>query len=66
MEPQYVPLRTLFSVRADDTPTADTKSCFDGMVSTSNHLVPGEDVVYVKTSKPLLWTVELRVEDLVL
>ena len=44
---------------------ADCKSHFDGMVSTSNHLVPGEDVVYVKTTKPLLWTVELRVDKIV-
>ncbi|KAJ4498692.1 thiamine pyrophosphokinase [Lentinula lateritia] len=34
-------------------------SSFDGLVSTSNHLVPGVDV-WVKTSKPILWTIELR------
>ncbi|KIP05021.1 hypothetical protein PHLGIDRAFT_25280 [Phlebiopsis gigantea 11061_1 CR5-6] len=43
---------------------SDTDSCFDGMVSTSNHLVPGENVVTVKTSKPIIWTVELRVPAL--
>ncbi|KAJ3739395.1 thiamine pyrophosphokinase, partial [Lentinula detonsa] len=37
----------------------DHSSSFDGLVSTSNHLVPGENV-WVKTSKPILWTVELR------
>ncbi|KIK68091.1 hypothetical protein GYMLUDRAFT_36920 [Collybiopsis luxurians FD-317 M1] len=34
-------------------------SSFDGLISTSNHLVPGEDV-WIKTSKPIWWTVELR------
>ncbi|KDR76321.1 hypothetical protein GALMADRAFT_475862 [Galerina marginata CBS 339.88] len=35
-------------------------SSFDGLVSTSNHLVPDEKVVWIKTSKPIWWTVELR------
>ena len=43
---------------------AETESCFDGMVSTSNHLVPGESIVTVKTTKPIIWTVELRVPAL--
>ncbi|KAJ4478168.1 thiamine pyrophosphokinase [Lentinula aciculospora] len=34
-------------------------SSFDGLVSTSNHLVSGENV-WVKTSKPIVWTVELQ------
>ncbi|RXW21040.1 hypothetical protein EST38_g4802 [Candolleomyces aberdarensis] len=34
-------------------------SSFEGMVSTSNHLVPHEDV-WVSTSKPIWWTAELR------
>ncbi|KAF9450336.1 thiamine pyrophosphokinase Thi80 [Macrolepiota fuliginosa MF-IS2] len=38
----------------------DHPSSFDGLVSTSNHLVPGEDVVWVKTTKPIWWTAELR------
>lgn len=38
---------------------ANHTSSFDGLVSTSNHLVPGVDV-WVKTSKPILWTIELR------
>ncbi|GBE87812.1 thiamine pyrophosphokinase [Sparassis latifolia] len=37
----------------------DCISSFDGMVSTSNHLLPGEDV-WIKTTKPIWWTVELR------
>ncbi|GJE96603.1 thiamin pyrophosphokinase [Phanerochaete sordida] len=41
----------------------ETESHFDGMVSTSNHLVPGEPV-RIKTTKPLFWTVELRVSAL--
>lgn len=43
---------------------AERESCFDGMVSTSNHLVPNEQVVYVKTTKPIFWTVELQVDKL--
>ncbi|KAF5367544.1 hypothetical protein D9758_003668 [Tetrapyrgos nigripes] len=35
-------------------------SSFDGLVSTSNHLIPEEDSVYIKTTKPIWWTVELR------
>ncbi|CAA7267145.1 unnamed protein product [Cyclocybe aegerita] len=38
----------------------DHPSSFDGMVSTSNHLVPEEQVVWIKTSKPIWWTVELK------
>ncbi|KAI0768054.1 thiamine pyrophosphokinase [Trametes elegans] len=35
-------------------------SSFDGLVSTSNHLLPDEPVVTVKTTKPIWWTMELR------
>ncbi|KAI0072535.1 thiamine pyrophosphokinase [Panus rudis PR-1116 ss-1] len=38
----------------------ETKSHFDGMVSTSNHLVPSEPVVTVKITNPIWWTMELR------
>lgn len=38
----------------------DTESSFDGLVSTSNHLVPEEEFVWVKTSRPIWWTAELR------
>jgi thiamine pyrophosphokinase len=37
----------------------DQPSSFDGLISTSNHLVPGENV-WIKTSKPIWWTIELR------
>ncbi|KAG5647410.1 hypothetical protein DXG03_000481 [Asterophora parasitica] len=40
-------------------------SSFDGMVSTSNHLVPEEPVVRIETSKPIWWTAELRSSGLV-
>jgi len=33
---------------------------FDGLMSTSNHLIPDEKVVWIKTSRPIWWTVELR------
>ncbi|KAJ3762040.1 thiamine pyrophosphokinase [Lentinula raphanica] len=38
---------------------ANHPSSFDGLVSSSNHLVPSENV-WVRTSSPILWTVELR------
>ncbi|KAF5371856.1 hypothetical protein D9615_009563 [Tricholomella constricta] len=40
-------------------------SSFDGMVSTSNHLVPEEKEVSIATSKPIWWTVELKSSGLV-
>ncbi|TFK72917.1 thiamine pyrophosphokinase [Pluteus cervinus] len=36
------------------------ESSFEGLVSTSNQLIPGEDVVFVKTSAPIWWCIELR------
>jgi len=38
----------------------NTISSFDGLVSTSNHLVPEEKTVWIKTSQPIWWTVELK------
>ncbi|KAH7930195.1 thiamine pyrophosphokinase [Leucogyrophana mollusca] len=38
----------------------DTESSFDGMVSTSNHLVPEERTVWIKTSQPIWWCAELK------
>jgi len=35
-------------------------SGFDGLVSTSNHLVRDEDTVYIDTSRPIWWVAELR------
>ncbi|KAF5390636.1 hypothetical protein D9757_002752 [Collybiopsis confluens] len=37
----------------------DHPSSFDGLVSTSNHLVSEKDV-WIKTTKPIWWTVELK------
>jgi len=42
----------------------DHPSSFDGLVSTSNHLVPTEPIVWIKTTKPIWWTVELKNMDL--
>ncbi|KAI0288008.1 thiamine pyrophosphokinase [Russula brevipes] len=39
-----------------------TTSGFDGLVSTSNHLVPEEDSVFIETSRPIWWVAELRTE----
>ncbi|EIM90925.1 thiamine pyrophosphokinase Thi80 [Stereum hirsutum FP-91666 SS1] len=39
---------------------SDNVSSFDGMVSTSNHLVPEESTVWVKTSRPIWWCAELK------
>ena len=38
----------------------NTVSSFDGLVSTSNHLLPGEPVVTINTTKPVWWSMELR------
>ncbi|KJA22890.1 hypothetical protein HYPSUDRAFT_138327 [Hypholoma sublateritium FD-334 SS-4] len=35
-------------------------SSFDGLISTSNHLVPEEKTVRIRTSKPVWWTAELK------
>ena len=39
---------------------ANQLSSFDGLVSTSNHLVPEEKTVWIRTSKPVWWTAELK------
>ncbi|KAJ7227132.1 thiamine pyrophosphokinase Thi80 [Mycena pura] len=39
---------------------SDAESSFDGLISTSNHLVTDEETVGIKTSRPIWWTVELR------
>ncbi|KAF7312319.1 TPK-B1-binding domain-containing protein [Mycena indigotica] len=36
------------------------ESSFGGLVSTSNHLVPSEERVWIRTSRPIWWTAELR------
>ncbi|KAL7424596.1 thiamine pyrophosphokinase [Cryptotrichosporon argae] len=38
----------------------DGPTAFDGLVSSSNHLLPDEPVVRLETDRPLLWTVEVR------
>jgi thiamine pyrophosphokinase len=40
--------------------TRDWTTSFDGDVSTSNHLLPSEPVVYLKTDNPVLWCVEVK------
>ncbi len=39
---------------------ANQVSSFEGLVSTSNHLLPDEPIVTVKTTRPIWWTMELR------
>ncbi|KAF9223928.1 thiamine pyrophosphokinase [Gyrodon lividus] len=39
------------------------ESSFDGLVSTSNHLLPEERFVTIKTSRPIWWCAELRQKD---
>ncbi|KAF7327626.1 TPK-B1-binding domain-containing protein [Mycena kentingensis (nom. inval.)] len=39
---------------------SETESSFDGLVSTSNHFVPQENIVWIKTTKPIWWIAELR------
>lgn len=42
------------------TLAADHPSSFDGLMSTSNHLVSEEKEVCIHTSKPIWWTAELK------
>jgi len=51
---------TILSTKGLEWNLTNRVSSFDGLVSTSNHLVPGENTVWVKTSKPIWWTVELK------
>ncbi|KAJ6531734.1 thiamine pyrophosphokinase [Mycena capillaripes] len=39
---------------------SNRKSSFDGLISTSNHFLPDEESVWIKTTKPIWWTAELR------
>ncbi|KAF8623713.1 hypothetical protein AX17_007410 [Amanita inopinata Kibby_2008] len=50
---------TVLSTSGLEWNLSDQVSSFDGLISTSNHLVPGQDV-WIKTTKPIWWTVELR------
>ncbi|KAJ7494679.1 thiamine pyrophosphokinase [Mycena galericulata] len=43
---------------------SNQESSFNGLVSTSNHLVPEENTVWIKTTKPIWWTAELRSEQI--
>jgi thiamine pyrophosphokinase len=43
---------------------ANQISGFDGLLSTSNHLLPHEDTVYIETSRPIWWVAELRQEGI--
>ncbi len=36
------------------------RTSFDGDVSTSNHLLPDEPAVYLRTDQPVFWCVEVR------
>lgn len=59
-------LHTPLSLSPDSTRFADWGRLIDwdtsleGNLSTSNHLLPEEPVVWIETSKPILWTVEIR------
>ncbi|KAH8822851.1 thiamine pyrophosphokinase Thi80 [Flagelloscypha sp. PMI_526] len=39
---------------------SETESSFEGLVSTSNHLIPEEKEVWVRTTQPIWWTMELK------
>ncbi|KAF8587626.1 thiamine pyrophosphokinase Thi80 [Ramaria rubella] len=49
---------SILSTRGLKWNLTDSLSSFDGLVSTSNHLITSK--VWVKTSKPIWWCVELR------
>jgi thiamine pyrophosphokinase len=57
--------RRIFAVTDDNVGwVLDETSGFGGLISTSNHLVPEEDTVFVETSRPILWVAELRKDNL--
>lgn len=61
MEPRYVSTIALDRRILDASVVVEEhESSFDGLVSTSNHLVLGEPIVHIKTTKPIWWTAELR------
>ena len=39
---------------------ADGETSFNGLVSTSNHLLPEEPIVTIQTDQPLLWCIEIK------
>ncbi|KAI0049767.1 thiamine pyrophosphokinase Thi80 [Auriscalpium vulgare] len=51
---------TILSTKGLRWNLTDHPSGFDGLVSTSNHLVPEEPVVWIKTSRPIWWCAELK------
>ncbi|THV03215.1 thiamine pyrophosphokinase Thi80 [Dendrothele bispora CBS 962.96] len=51
---------TILTTRGLRWNLTDHPSSFDGLVSTSNQFVPGENKVYIKTTRPIWWTAELR------
>ncbi|TFK27212.1 thiamine pyrophosphokinase Thi80 [Coprinopsis marcescibilis] len=51
--------KTVLSTRGLRWNLDEQESSFGGLVSTSNHLVPGENV-WVKTTDPIWWTMELK------
>ena len=58
--PLIAPLRIITLRLTLLPPSADRVSSFDGLMSTSNHLLPDEPVVTIRTSRPIWWTMELR------
>lgn len=38
----------------------EEESSFDGLISTSNHLLPEERIVRIQTTKPIVFTAEIR------
>lgn len=53
---------TILTTRGLRWNLTDHPSSFDGLISTSNHLIPTEPIVYIKTTEPIWWTAELRPE----
>ncbi|KAF9046932.1 thiamine pyrophosphokinase [Hymenopellis radicata] len=54
--------QTILSTKGLEWNLTEQESSFDTLVSTSNHLVRDESIVWIETSKPIWWTVELHVE----
>jgi thiamine pyrophosphokinase len=40
--------------------SVDWETSFDGDISSSNHLLPSEPLVHIRTSRPILWCIEIK------
>lgn len=52
---------TVLSTRGLKWNLNEQESGFEGLISTSNHLLPEERIVWIRTTRPIWWTMELDI-----